>query len=185
MAILNEIPPLPETHNKQNVKVEKKLPLPPEIRNRRNVKVEITLSNNTLLKGNLVVTGKEQLLDRLNKLTQVFKKELIVLSNNPTNYININKQHIIKVLEISDSEHELKYSLNTFVYLQPVQVKITLSNGEILNGDLLLKGEGRVSDRLNKIFGEDFMVFLDNEKQYYMLNKQHIITVEEIHPDFN
>jgi hypothetical protein len=156
-------------------------PAPP--RNIRNVKVEITLSNRTVLTGDLVVTRNERLLDRLNKLTEVFKKELIVLSNKPANYININKQHVIKVLEIADPEHELQYPLKTFVHLQPVRVNITLSNGQILQGDLFLKGEGRVSDRLNKVFGVDFLVFLDTEKQYQMLNKQHIITVEEIDSD--
>jgi len=155
-------------------------PVPPAPLNTRNVKVEITLSNNTVLTGDLIVTGNERLLDHLNKLTEVFKKELIVLSNETKNYININKQHIVKVVEIADPKHKLQYPLNSSVHLQPVKVKITLSNGDLIQGNLLLKGNGRVSDRLNKVFGVDFLVFLDTEKQYEMLNKEHIITVEEL-----
>ena len=144
----------------------------------RKVKVEITLTNDIVLNGEIVVTGNDRLSDRLNKLTEVFKKELIALSNGSENYININKQHIVKVLEIADPKYQSLYSLHTSV--KHVGVKITLSNGEIVLGNLLLKGEGRVSDRLNKIFGVDFLVFLDFDKQYHMLNKQHIITVEEM-----
>ncbi len=145
---------------------------------KRKVKVQITLSNKTELNGELVVTGNDRLSDRLNKITEVFKTELIVLSTGTDNYININKQHIVKVLEIADPTYKSSYFPKPSV--KHLGVKITLSNGETVQGNLLLKGEGKVSERLNKIFGMDFIVFLDSDKQYYMLNKQHIITVEEM-----
>jgi hypothetical protein len=69
---------------------------------RKNVHVEMTLVNRTNLKGTLVIDRTTRLSDTLNK----HDKEFIVLSDYEGICHIINKQHIIKVVEIESIEFE-------------------------------------------------------------------------------
>ena len=67
---------------------------------RKDVHVEMTLINNAVLNGTLVIERTARLSDTLNK----HDKNFIVLSDYEGVYHIINKQHIIKVVEIESVE---------------------------------------------------------------------------------
>ena len=67
---------------------------------RKDVHVEMTLINNAVLNGTLVIERTSRLSDTLNK----HDKNFIVLSDYEGVYHIINKQHIIKVVEIESVE---------------------------------------------------------------------------------
>ncbi len=67
---------------------------------RKDVHVEMTLINSSVLKGTLVIERTARLSDTLNKID----KNFIVLADYESVYHIINKQHIIKVVEIESIE---------------------------------------------------------------------------------
>jgi len=67
---------------------------------RRDVHVEMLLINSSVLNGTLVIERTARLSDTLNKLD----KNFIVLADYEGVYHIINKQHIIKVVEIESIE---------------------------------------------------------------------------------
>ena len=69
---------------------------------RRDVHVEMTLINSSVIKGTLVIERTARLSDTLNKID----KNFIVLTDYESVYHIINKQHIIKVVEIESIELE-------------------------------------------------------------------------------
>ena len=69
---------------------------------RKNVHVQITLITGISLKGTLVVDREIRLSDTLNK----HNKDFIVLSDYENTHHIINKQHIVKVMEIDSLELE-------------------------------------------------------------------------------
>jgi hypothetical protein len=60
-----------------------------------------------------------------------------------------------------------------------VHVEISLTEGSILKGTLVIERTSRLSDTLNKR-DKDFIVMLDYEGTHHIINKQHIIKVIEI-----
>ena len=60
-----------------------------------------------------------------------------------------------------------------------IHVKITLIDGNILKGTLVIERSTRLSDMLNK-HEKDFIVLSDYEGEHHIINKQHIIEVVEI-----
>lgn len=69
---------------------------------RKDVHVEMKLIDSSLLKGTLVIERTSRLSDVLNK----HDKNFIVLTDYDSNYHIINKQQIIKVLEVESLELE-------------------------------------------------------------------------------
>jgi len=69
---------------------------------RKNVHVKIDLMTDISLKGTLVVDRDVRLSDTLNK----HNKDFIVLSDYENIHHIINKQHIVKVVEIESLELE-------------------------------------------------------------------------------
>jgi sRNA-binding regulator protein Hfq len=65
---------------------------------RKKVHVEMYISNGTMLKGALVIDRTTRLSDMLNNL----KKEFIVLLDPDNRAHMINKQHIVKIIELSE-----------------------------------------------------------------------------------
>ena len=76
---------------------------------RKDVHVEMKLSDGSLLKGTLVIERTSRLSDVLNKND----KNFIVLSDYDSNYHIVNKQHIIKVLEVESLELEETIAIAT------------------------------------------------------------------------
>ncbi|HHB93177.1 MAG TPA: hypothetical protein ENK59_08215 [Thioploca sp.] len=69
---------------------------------RKDTHVVMTLIDDTILKGTLVIERTARLSDTLNK----HNKDFIVLSDYEGNHHIINKHHIIKVIEIDSLELE-------------------------------------------------------------------------------
>ena len=69
---------------------------------RRDVHVEMLLINSSILRGTLVIERTARLSDTLNK----HDKSFIVLSDYESVHHIINKQHIIKVVEVESLELE-------------------------------------------------------------------------------
>ena len=57
-----------------------------------------------------------------------------------------------------------------------VHVEITLIDGDILKGTLVIERSIRLSDMLNK-HEKDFIVLSDYEDEHHIINKQHIVEV--------
>jgi len=76
---------------------------------RKDVHVEMKLSDGSLLKGTLVIERTSRLSDVLNK----HDKSFIVLSDYDSNCHIVNKQHIIKVLEVESLEVEETIAIAT------------------------------------------------------------------------
>jgi len=60
-----------------------------------------------------------------------------------------------------------------------VHVEITLIDGDILKGTLVIERSIRLSDMLNK-HEKDFIVLSDYEDEHHIINKKHIVEVVEI-----
>ncbi|EDN67996.1 hypothetical protein BGP_2524 [Beggiatoa sp. PS] len=60
-----------------------------------------------------------------------------------------------------------------------VHVEITLIDGDVLKGTLVIERSIRLSDMLNK-HEKDFIVLSDYEDEHHIINKKHIVEVVEI-----
>jgi hypothetical protein len=69
---------------------------------RKDVHVKMTLLDNEVLKGTLVIDRSTRLSDMLNR----HEKDFIVLSDYEGEHHIINKQHIVEVVEIESLELE-------------------------------------------------------------------------------
>jgi hypothetical protein len=60
-----------------------------------------------------------------------------------------------------------------------VHVELTLTEGSVLKGTMVIERTSRLSDTLNKR-DKDFIVLTDYEENHHMINKRNIIKVVEI-----
>jgi len=63
-----------------------------------------------------------------------------------------------------------------------IHVSIQISNGEHLNGTMIIERDTRLSDVFNNL-KKDFVVLTDLEGQAHIINKRHIVQISEAPDD--